>query len=474
MLGLLGTLNLASQAMQAQMTGVEVSGQNLANVNTTGYSRQTVQLATSPDINTAAGPEGTGVEVASIQQAVNTLLNSQIQSQSSTSGYWNGQQSALQSAQDGLDEFLNGTDSTSSSSSSASDSSTGLASQLSGLFDSFSALATSPTSTAQQQAVISQAQTLATTFNQVSNQLTSLNTSLNSSLGTDVTSANQLLTSIATLNQQISASESSGGSPNDLLDERQQDLVNLAQLTNITTSTGTNGSVDVAIGGQTLVNGFQVADTLQTYDPGNGQLQVETATGGVPLTLTGGSMQGTIDARDGALATMQSSINTLASTLITQVNSIYSAGYSSTGTTGANFFNGTDASTITVNPTLAGTPSLMQTSGSATASGDNTIALQLAQLGSTAQSALNGQTFGDNYDATVAALGDSLQTANNQVTAQASVSQMLQTQQSSTSGVSVDTEMTNLMTYQRAYEASAELVTTLNTMLGDTISMVSA
>lgn len=457
--------------MQAQMTGVEVSGQNLANVNTTGYTRQTVQLATSPDISTTVGDEGTGVEVASIQQAVNTLLNSQIQDQSSTSGYWSGQQTALQSAQNGLDEFLNGTTSTSSSSSSSSDSSSGLASQLNGLFSSFSALATSPTSTAEQQAVITQAQTLANTFNQVSNQLSGLKTSLNASVGSDVDSANKLLAGIATLNKQISAAQNSGGSPNDLLDEREQDLENLAQLTNISTSTETNGSVDVAIGGQTLVSGFNVSDTLQTYDAGGGQMLVQTTNGGVPLTLSGGSIQGTIDARDGALATMQTSLDTLASTLITQVNTIHAAGYSSSGTTGNNFFNGTDASTITVNPTLANNPSLIQTSGSATASGDNSVMLQLAQLGSTAQGALNGQTFNDNYDAIVAGLGDSLSTANDQVTAQTTVSQMLQTQRSSTSGVSVDTEMTNLMTYQRAYEASAQLVTTLNTMLGDTLAM---
>ena len=95
----------------------------------------------------------------------------------------------------------------------------------------------------------------------------------------------------------------------------------------------------------------------------------------------------------------------------------------------------------------------------------------LASLGSTAQAALGNQTFNDNYDATVAALGDSLQTANTQVTNQTAVTQMLSTQRSSVSGVSVDEEMTNLMTYQRAYEASAQLVTTLNTLMGDTLAM---
>jgi flagellar hook-associated protein 1 FlgK len=471
MLGLFGTLNMAARSMQAQMTGVEVAGQNLANVNTTGYSRQSVNIQTSPDITTGIGSEGTGANVESIQQIVNTLLNTQVQSQQSTSGYWNGQQSALQSAQNALGEFLNGTASTSSTTSATSDSSTGLASQLSGLFSAFQAVATSPTSTTARQALIGQAQALAATFNNVSTQLGNLKTSLNSSLNDNVNSANKLLSGIATLNQQISAAQFSGGTANDLLDAREQDLENLSQLTNITTSTEANGSVDVSIGGQALVTGYNVADTLQTYDAGNGQTLVQTATGGQPLTLTGGSMQGTIDARDGTLATLQKSLNTLAGTLITQVNGIHNGGYSLTGSTGANFFDGTDAASIAVNTALASNPNLIQTSASATAAGDNTVALQLAELGSTTQSALGNQTFNDNYDAAVAALGNSLSTANTQVTDQTAVTQMLSTQRSSVSGVSVDQEMTNLMAYQRAYEASAQFVTTINTLMGDTLAM---
>ena len=474
MLGLLGTLNLASRSLQTQMTGVEVTGQNLANVNTTGYTRQSVEIQTSPDISTGIGQEGTGANAVAIQQVVNAILNSQIQTQQSTSGYWNAQQTALQSAQTGLNEFLNGTGSTTSTTSGNSTTDTGLSGQLSGLFNAFQAVATSPTSIAARQALVSQAQTLASTFNQVNSQLDASRASLNTSLGSDVDSANKLISGIAELNQQISTAEFTGATPNDLLDEREQDLENLSSLTNITTSTGTNGAVDVSIGGQTLVSGGQVLDTLQTYDAsgnGGGQLLVQTATGGANLTLTGGSMQGTIDARDGELATMQSGINTLASTLITQVNAVHSGGFSLTGTTGANFFNGSDAATITVNASLANNPSLIQASGTSTATGDNSVALQLADLATATQSSLNSQTFGDSYDETVAALGNSLQTANDQVTNQTAVTNMLSTQRSSVSGVNVDEEMTNLMSFQRAYEASAQLVTTVNTMLGDVLAM---
>ena len=467
MLSLFGTLDMASRAMQAQMTGVNVTGQNLANVSTTGYTRQTVDIQSSPDISTSIGDEGTGANVVAIQQAVNNMLNGQIVTQQSSNGYWSAQQSALQSLQTNLNEFLNGTASTSSNSSNST-TDTGLAGQLSSLFNDFQAVATSPTSISARQALISQAQTLSSTFNQVDSQFDATRTSLNSSLTNDVSSANQLLSGIAKLNGQISSAEFSGGTPNDLLDERQQDLKNLAQLTNIQTSTGSNGAVDVSIGGQSLVSGDKVLDTLQTYDAsgnGSGQLLVQTSTGGVDLTLTGGSMQGTIDARDGELTTMQNSINTLASSLITQVNSVNSNGYSLTGTTGTDFFTGTDASNISVNQSLVNDPSLVQASGSATASGDNTVALQLADLGSVTQSNLDGQTFGNSYGETVAALGDALSNANTQVTNQSAVSTMLSTQQSSVSGVNIDQEMTNLMGFQRAYEASAELVTTVNQMM---------
>lgn len=458
---------MASRAMQAQMTGVEVTGQNLANVSTTGYTRQTVDIQASPDISTSIGDEGTGANAVAIQQAVNSMLNGQIVTQQSSSSYWSAQQSALQSLQTNLDEFLNGTASTSSGSTNTT-SDTGLAGQLSSLFDDFQAVATSPTSISARQELISQAQTLASTFNQVDSQFGATRTSLNSSVTNAVSSANQLLSGIAQLNGQISSAEFSGGTPNDLLDEQQQDLQNLAKLTNIQTSTGSNGAVDVSIGGQSLVSGDKVLDTLQTYDAsgnGSGQLLVQTATGGVDLTLTGGSIQGTIDTRDGELTTMQKSINTLASSLITQVNSVNSGGYSLTGTTGTDFFTGTDASNISVNQSLVNDPSLVQASGSATASGDNTVALQLADLGSATQSNLDGQTFGDSYGETVAALGDALSNANTQVANQSAVSNMLSTQQSSVSGVNIDQEMTNLIGFQRAYEASAELVTTVNQMM---------
>jgi flagellar hook-associated protein 1 FlgK len=472
MLGLFGTLNLAARSLQTQMAGVEIAGQNLANVNTPGYSRQQVVIQTGPAIQTGIGPQGTGANAVAIQQITDALLNGQIQNQTSATGYWNANQGALESAQTALNEFLNSAQSTSGSTATAS---SGLSGQLSSLFNAFQAVATSPTSIPARQALIAQAQTLAGTLNQVNSRLGDLRTSLNSSLNNDVDSANQLLSGIADLNKQISSAEAGGGTANNLRDAREQDLENLSNLVNIQTSTGANGAVNVSVGGQTLVSGNQTQDTLQTYDAGGGQLLVRTATGGADLTLTGGSLQGTIDARDGTLATMQTGVNTLATTLITQVNALHSGGFNLAGTSGnPNFFTGTDASNIAVNPSLADDPSLIQASGSATATGDNSVALSLAQLASATQPALNNQTLGNDYAQTVASLGNALSNANNQVASQTAVTSMLANQRASVSGVNIDEEMTNLMMYQQAYQASANLVNTVNQMLITTLAMKTA
>src|ERR1019366_1036630 len=124
-----------------------------------------------------------------------------------------------------------GTDSTSSTTSSTSTSS--LSDQLNSLFNAFQSVATDPTSTAQRQALVNQAQNLTDSLNQASQSLTSLNGSLNTTLNNDVASPNQLLSSIASLNDQIAKATATGGNANDLNDTREQDLEQLAKLTNI-------------------------------------------------------------------------------------------------------------------------------------------------------------------------------------------------------------------------------------------------
>jgi flagellar hook-associated protein 1 FlgK len=471
MLGLFNTLNLGARALTAQQAGVEVTGQNLANANNPAYARQRVVMQTSLSTPTSIGMEGTGVEAVSIQQVRDQLLDSQIQSESSVGGYWNSQQSALQNAQTQLNEFLNlsSTDGTSSSTTDTQ----GLSSQLNNLFNAFQSVATSPTDPSARLGLVNAAQSLASGFNQASQNLSTLNGLLNNSVSNDVASANQLLSDVASLNNQIAKATTSGGNANDLVDLREQDLENLSKLVNIQTAANSDGTVSVSVGSQELVTGNKRTDTLATYDPGNGQLLVQTATSATPLTLSGGSIQGAIDARDGTLTTLRGGLDTMASSLITQVNGIYKNGYDLNGNSGANFFTGSDAATIGVNPAAANDPSQIQASGTANAAGDNSIALQLAQLGQQSIAALNNQTFSGAYAQDVQNFGNALSNANDQVGNYNSVNTMLLNQRDSVSGVSLEEETSNLITYQKAYECSAKLITTVEQMLETVVNMKS-
>ena len=469
MLGLFGTLNMGARSLEAQQTAVEIAGQNLANVNNPAYARQRVQMQTSPTVSSTLGEQGTGVQITAIQQVRDALLDNQITGETSVGGYWNSQQSGLQSAQIGLGEYI---DSTSGSATSTSGTTSGIADDLSGLFSAFKSVATSPESLTDRQLLMSNAQTLATRLNQASTNLSNVKDQLNQSLDGNVKDANQLISDIANLNKSISAAETPGGSqPNDLIDLRQSKLESLSNLVNFTSSTGDNGAVNLSIDGNQIVSDSTVDDTLQTYDAGGGQMLVRTATGGTPLNLTGGEMKGTIDARDGALATLQTGLDTLASQLITQVNAVHGAGYGMNGTSGAKFFNGSDASDISVNSALVSDPTLVQVAGVPGASGDNSVALALSQLADAPQAALGNQTFNQAYNQTVAGLGYSLNNANTQVDDSTKVQSMLSQQRASVSGVSIDEEMTNLIGFQKAYAASAKLVTTIDQMLQTVLDM---
>ncbi|HUB87796.1 MAG TPA: flagellar hook-associated protein FlgK, partial [Verrucomicrobiae bacterium] len=291
------------------------------------------------------------------------------------------------------------------------------------------------------------------------------------SVTSGVASANQLLSQIASLNSQIAKATATGGTANDLMDSREQDLENLSQLVNLQTSANPDNTITVSIGGQQLVSGGNLTDTLATYTNASGNLLVQTATGAQPLTLSGGSIQGTIDARDGALATLQNNLDTMASSLITQVNGIYQNGYDLNGNTGQNFFTGNSAATIGVNQNLANDPSQVQAAGTAGAAGDNTVALQLAQLGAQNIAALGNQTFSGAYAAGVQNFGNALANANDQVDNYNSVNTMLLNQRDSESGVSLEEEASNLITYQMAYEASSKIITTVDDMLQTVVSL---
>ena len=474
MLGLFGTLSLAQRSLQNQQQGIEVTGHNLANVNNPAYSRQRLVVQTSSSLDTPIGPQGTGAEVAAIQQLRSVILDTQLQGEISVTGFLDARQQALQSAQTNLGQQVDRQTTGPEGAAAAQGVGTqhAIAEGLSDLFNAFQSLSTSPTSLTERQVLLMKAQTLAVQFNQVDDRLNKLSSTLNNSIKSDVSAANQLITSIAKLNDQIIKAEvRETGSANDLRDTRQQQIEGLAKLVNIQTAPSANGAIDISIGGIGVVSNGDVVDQLEAYDAGGGKILLRTQTAQTPLSLTGGSVQGNIETRDGTLSNLRSNLNSLASVLVTEVNQAHRAGFGLDGSTGADFFTGTTAADIQVNNALLSNPASIQAGGVAGAAGDNEVARTLGQLADKKHAGLSNQTFSGNYGQTVAALGQDLADTNGHLSDQHAMESLLQRQRDSIGGVSLDEEMTDLMKFQKAYQASARLITTVNEMLNTVINM---
>ena len=178
-LGPFGTISMAARALQTQQEAIEITGQNLSNMTNPAYARQRVVIATSPTIPTAIGVQGTGAEAVAIQQIRDALLDQQMQTEASTTSYLGTTQTILQNLEATLGQVV---DTGSSSSTTSSTSAQGLGDNISGLFGAFQTLSTDPTSLANRQALMLDASSLATEFNQLSAGASDLHDSINSGL----------------------------------------------------------------------------------------------------------------------------------------------------------------------------------------------------------------------------------------------------------------------------------------------------
>lgn len=467
---LFGILGMAQQSLQTQRKGLEVAGNNMANASTVGYSRQRVKIQSTSNPDSEFGSEGTGAQAVAVQQQRDAIVDAQLASEASITGSLSAQQQALEALQTKVGQQIDR--SASSDGTTGVSGQNGLADALSGMFSAFQNLSTQTASSEARQTVISQAKEVVSRFHQVASGISNLNDSLNASVATDVDAANSLLSKITDLNQDIQQLEAGGrGTANELRDQRQLALEELAKYVKADVVENSNGTVDVSIGGSSLVTGAKQADTLEAFDAGGGDLRVRTKTGAAVLNITGGSIHGTMQVRDGELATLQSEVDKLAAALISEVNQIHNPGFSPSGTSGADFFSGTNAASIQINASLANNPMLIQTSGDAAASGDNQVALALAQIGTKNISALNGKTFNESFTETVTEVGSALSGVNSEIDNQKAVTKMLTQRRDEVSGVSLDEEAADLMKFQKAFQASAHVVSVVSDMLDTVVNL---
>jgi flagellar hook-associated protein 1 len=426
-------LQTALRGLLAEQEAINTTGHNIANANTPGYSRQTAELTESDPLTipafsnvTGAGVQlGTGVDVATISRVRNLFLDVQYRAQNSSVGDASTRSGILDQVQTGL----------------AEPSDHGLGSQLSAFWSAWSDVANAPSSPAARQALINDASTLATTFNSFDQQLSTIQTQASTQY-TALTGATGQVQSdasqIATLNQAISQSLAAGQHPNDLMDKRDALIDDLSSLAKVSVTDPGNGLLQISFGdaASPLVNGTSVNWPQTMTSAAGGQL-------GALLSLSGPS---------GQLATYRSNLDSIVNQLVTAVNGLHTA---------TPFFNGNTAATISV----AATAATVQTS-TTTNPGANDVALAIA--------ALRGGGADQSYAAFVATVGSDVQSVQNTQQVSQAVLSSIDNQRKSVSGVSLDEEMTNLVTFQRGYQASARMLTTIDQMLDTLINRTGA
>jgi flagellar hook-associated protein 1 FlgK len=454
--GLNAALSVATGALSAQEASLETANNNIANANTPGYSREIVDLSSAASTTSGNVAVGNGVVLNGITSVRDQLIDLRIQQQTSAQSSASAQNGILASVQ----TYFSGSSST-------------VGSDLSTFFTSLSALSSAPSNVATRQTVISNAETLVNQFHATSAGLTSIQAGLNTQVSGDVTKINALAAQIASLNTQVAQQSGPGQNGGIALDQRTEFERQLAALTNIAiTKTGEGDTITTAAGSPLVVANRSFA--LSTSAGSNGLTQVNDSAGtDITTQLSGGDLGGVLQVRDKTVPGFLSQLDGLANAFASALNTAQGNGYDLTGSSGKPFFN--LPSTVTGS---AGGITLLLTDGSAIAAssdvnapGSNGNVAALTAVQSTAPA--GGLSPTDSFAALVSSVGNAASQAGTQSTALQSSLTQLGNQQSAVSGVSIDEESSNLIRYQQAYEAAAEVVKTIRTLFSDTINMVS-
>ena len=455
-------LNTALSGVVTQQRALNTVSHNLTNATTPGYSRQRVEMSAQtpfpmPGVNMPVGPGqlGTGVVATQYVRLRDQFADVSFRSGSADVGQFQSRAGALSTIDTVIDEPGD----------------TGLTHLLSQFWGSWQALSVNPDSAASREAVRQAGQSLAEGFHDLDAQLTSSRTEADTRIGLGVARVNGLATQVNDLNRQIAMVVAVGQEPNDLRDMRDTLIDQIASFSDLTVTQPTaNGKVSVAIGSQLIVDsGTDTVNALAIDAAGAATVN------GVATTVSSGSLRGQVDIRDtviGGPTGYIAQLDALAGALAGSVNARHAAGYGTDGTTGNAFFAGTTAATLAISaPVLASVDAIAASDSAANlpAGADNAVAL--AQLQFVVQAVGASTTTLDGfYQQMVAKVGVDTDQAKRLAQVQQGVLAAAETRRSSVSGVNLDEEMTDMVRFQKSYNAAARMVTTLDEMLDTIIS----
>ena len=481
MSGLFGVLDVASRGLLVAQQGVRNTSNNIANVNTPGYSRQRQIVVSSVPIASGAGNLGAGAEQISIERVTDSFIQAQIVKQNAAGGSTDAQAQALSAIEEVINE----------------QSGAGIGAALSRLYASFSELAAAtaqtPGAPVERDAVRSAAQNLVDTLHAVDARLRDQMLAAQQSIDASVAEINAITSRIAALNTEIVKAESTAPA-NELRDERDALVRSLGEKIEIHTFEDDGAQVVLLPTGQPLVEAGTARDLVAVADPSNafgpGFTRVGYDTGSATVDITddigGGQLGGLLRVRDAILPAAIRSLDTIAYNLTTSVNTVHNAGVGLNGASG-DFFTALGtvedaARDITLDAAIVSNVDSIA-AGLTSAPGDNRNAFALEALRhARAPISLPGdppgpatgptRTLLEHTAGIVADIGQqtaSLQAAREQ---NAQIAETLENRRDEVSGVSLDEEVTQLVQLQAAFQANARIMQAVDRLLEDVLALV--
>jgi flagellar hook-associated protein 1 FlgK len=450
-------ISTALSGLYAQRRGLDVTGQNIANVNTEGYSRQRAELSavaanSHASMWSVSENVGGGVDVAGIGRMRDAFLEARSRAEHARSAYLDTRTTSLEDVERTLTE----------------PSDTGIAAQLGELWAGFDDVANRPGDEAARNQLLQRVGTITGTLNASSNALSRQWDAQREQLDGLVGEVNETAKGVAELNQSIVRATQEGLPSNELADRRDLLAQKLAELTGGVGRVGEDGSLDFYLDGTAIVSGARaevlgVSGADRLTDVGADPVVVTWVRGGRPAGISGGTIGAIAENLGVTLPGYTQQLDRVANALAAVVNTQHQAGYDQDGNPGGPLFTGTTAATIGVAIT---DPRKIAAAGVQTALGnrDGSNATALAKLKSSADGPDSA------WRTMVVGIGVTVQTANRRSEIQTTVTAAADGLRDSVAGVNLDEEMANMLAYQRAYEGAARVLSAIDSVLDTLIN----
>lgn len=462
MMILYGVLNTGASALRAQQLGLDVTGNNIANVNTPGYSRQRVNMSPADPVTYGQEQLGTGVRSkVDVERFHDRFLGAQINNENQSLGRWKAQKEAIGKIEVFFDES----------------SGYGLNQAMSEFWNAWQELSNNPSGFIERQELVSAGKTMSNMFNQKAFDLTGLQRDLDKSIRDATDEINALVDQIADINKKIGSVEVSGRNANTYRDQRDLLLKELSFLIDIDTFENEHGQININVGnGQPLLQNVNTWK-LSTETDADGFYNVvwNDGTGNttdITSEISGGKLKGWIDARDTDIRGYLTQLDQLAESIVSGVNGLHTIGFDLNGDSGEAFFTKTSAFNMDVNQNIADNVNLVAAAENPEgAADDNGNALKIADLQSASIIALGDATFDQYYNSIASNVGSNVNSVSANYDHQSLMVTHLDNYRETVSGVSLDEEMINLIKFQHAYDAAAKLISTVDEMLDALMNM---